>query len=273
MGKGLFDALLDSFFDSTRVGKLGEIFTEGELNLVRFFGRDGKVLRNVYVPKDGGETTEIDVLFITQKGIFVIESKNYSGWVFGDEKSTYWTVTLPSGFKNRLYNPIKQNRSHIKWLGRFLNDSTPMFSVVAFSERCELKKVSVESSDVKVIKRDRLYATIRSIWESVPDVLSQERVDELCAKLKELTDVSADAKLEHINAINENHRAPSSTKAEQPIAVAPNPSETAQADKLCPRCGAPLVLRTAKKGANAGNSFYGCSGYPKCRYIENVEAR
>ena len=34
--------------------------------------------------------------------------------------------------------------------------------------------------------------------------------------------------------------------------------------------GGTLVLRTAKKGANAGNSFYGCSNYPKCRYVQNI---
>lgn len=72
------------------------------------FGRKGKILRNVYLPKDNGETSEIDVLYITQKGIFVFESKNYSGWIFGDEKGQYWTAMLPNRQKNRFYNPIKQ---------------------------------------------------------------------------------------------------------------------------------------------------------------------
>ena len=39
---------------------------------------------------------------------------------------------------------------------------------------------------------------------------------------------------------------------------------------ICPRCGNKLVLRTAKKGQNIGNQFYGCSGYPKCKYIKNL---
>jgi restriction system protein len=33
----------------------------------------------------------------------------------------------------------------------------------------------------------------------------------------------------------------------------------------CPRCGASMVLRTARQGANAGGQFWGCSTYPKCR--------
>ena len=49
-------------------------------------------------------------------------------------------------------------------------------------------------------------------------------------------------------------------------------AETAEqeADMVCPRCGAALILRTAKKGANAGNQFYGCTAFPKCRYIRNI---
>lgn len=108
------DISLDQIFDDEWKGRRGEKLTERELNLVKFFGCDGKVLRNAYVPKSNGETSEIDVLFITQKGIFVIESKNYSGWIFGNESDRYWTVSLPGGNKSHFHNPIRQNRSHIK---------------------------------------------------------------------------------------------------------------------------------------------------------------
>jgi len=36
----------------------------------------------------------------------------------------------------------------------------------------------------------------------------------------------------------------------------------------CPRCGSELVERQAKRGTNAGNTFLGCSSFPKCRYTE-----
>lgn len=38
----------------------------------------------------------------------------------------------------------------------------------------------------------------------------------------------------------------------------------------CPKCGAPMVLRTATKGVNAGNQFWGCSKYPVCKGIVTV---
>ena len=42
-------------------------------------------------------------------------------------------------------------------------------------------------------------------------------------------------------------------------------------EMICPRCGRPLVLRTATKGASAGSNFYGCSAFPECRYTKSVD--
>ena len=43
-------------------------------------------------------------------------------------------------------------------------------------------------------------------------------------------------------------------------------------ERICPRCGAKLVLRTARKGNRAGQQFYGCTAFPKCRYVEQIES-
>lgn len=262
MSKGLIDILLSNIFDSNWIGRRGEKLTERELNLVKLFGRKGKVLRNLYVPKDNGETSEIDVVFITQKGIFVIESKNYSGWIFGDEKSPYWTISLPNKTKNKFYNPILQNKTHIKWLDRFLGGEVPLFSVIVFSERCELKKINVDNPDIHIIKRDRLYATVRSVWESNKDCLDEERLNEIYNGLEALTKIDEAAKLAHINNIQEKYQKKSKEKVTETGAH--------EKQKLCPRCGAELILRTAKKGKCAGNQFYGCSNYPKCRYTLDI---
>lgn len=53
------------------------------------------------------------------------------------------------------------------------------------------------------------------------------------------------------------------------IDVSPNAFETL----ACSRCGADMVMRTAKKGDNAGNQFWGCSNYPRCREIVDIEAQ
>ena len=269
MSKSLVDSLIDSVFDANWVGRRGEKLTERELKLVNLFGRHGKTVRNIYIPKENEETSEIDLVYITQKGIFVFESKNYSGWIFGNENDAYWITTLPNRQKNRFYNPIKQNRTHIKWLRNHVGADVPMFSVIVFSERCELKQITLESEDVKVIKRDRTYAAVRSIWDSVPDALPEDRVTELYEELKRLADVDKPTKQAHIDHIRSTYQTedPGSSQA----VMTQESSSAEPREKTCPRCGKPLVLRTAKKGANAGSQFWGCSGYPSCRYTAQVK--
>lgn len=279
MAKGILDIIVDTIFDDKWKGRYGEKLTERELKLVQLLGRKGKVLRNVYLPKDNGETSELDVIFITQKGIFVFESKNYSGWIFGDEKGMNWTAMLPNKQKNQFYNPVMQNKTHLKWMKKFVGDEIPLFSIIVFSERCELKNVTIYSEEIKVIKRDRTYAAVRDFWDKNPDVLSEEQIESLYVQLKELTNVDAAIKSAHIENIEKKYKTTSQEKRKESVEEVVEEDSTEEmlkdeADEnkmICPRCGNILVLRTAKKGHNAGKSFYGCSGFPKCRYIQNLE--
>ena len=63
-----------------------------------------------------------------------------------------------------------------------------------------------------------------------------------------------------------------SKKYEELLKVEKENAIKAESDEelICPKCGSKLVLRTAKTGQHAGNQFYGCSGYPKCKYIQNI---
>ncbi len=255
------DSILDAVLTDDFKGRYGEKLTEKELKKVSFFGCKGEILRNVYIPKDNGETSEIDVLFICQKGIFVFESKNYSGWIFGNEKDQYWTTCLAGGQKNRFYNPIKQNRTHLKWLNNYLNAEkleVPLFSIIVFSERCKLKKVITYSEGIVVIKRDKIYKNVKRLWDASADVLSDEQVELIYEKLKLYTNVDEAVKAAHVQNIKNRYKDGTNEDCN-------NVTETN--DLICLRCGSKLFLRTAKKGQNAGNQFYGCSAFPKCRYI------
>ena len=125
MGKSLIDVLLDQYiFTPEWTGRRGEKLCEKELGKLAKKGMEGEVVRNVYVPKNKvGEFSEIDACWVTRKGVFVIESKNFSGWVFGDDEQVNWTVTFPNGTKKRFYNPVKQNRTHVKWLQNELGEA------------------------------------------------------------------------------------------------------------------------------------------------------
>ena len=250
------------------IGTFGEALTEAELKWAKLFGKKGITLRNIYLPKDNGETSEIDLVYITQKGIFVIESKNYSGWIFGDEFSQFWTQSLPNKQKNRFYNPVRQNRTHIKWLKEYLGGDIFCYSIIVFSNRCELKKVQVKSEDLCVIKRDDLSGEIIYLWKKLDDSLDETQIQTITEKLRVLTNVDDAVKQAHIEDIARKQQ----PAKPQPLSKSSAESADAVTPPVCPKCGAPMILRTAKKGTNAGRQFYGCSAFPKCRAILATEA-
>lgn len=274
--------LLKVMFDK---GKYGEYLTFKYLRKYEKYGCE--FLFNAYIPKKDDENTEIDVMMISPQGIFVFESKNYSGWIFGNEKQKTWTQTLPSGrnaTKEHFFNPIMQNKTHIKYLRKIVGDDVPIYSIIVFSERCELKKVQVESQDIYVIKRNDLPKCVSMICNnSLKFIMDKKKIDEIYFNLLPLTNVSEAVKKQHIESINQKHSSnsqsniiyassPVSNKAEQNhkiLEVVNNDSDSKE-DLICPRCSSKLVLRTAKKGENAGKQLYGCSNYPKCRYIKPI---
>ena len=71
-----------------QIGKKGEEDTIHQLSRIR--GRK-YILHNIYVPlKNGKSTAEIDIILIHKKGLFVVENKNYSGWIYGEEQELKW---------------------------------------------------------------------------------------------------------------------------------------------------------------------------------------
>lgn len=97
------------------------------------------LLNNVTIPFQDG-TTQIDHILVSTKGIFVIETKNYSGWIFGDEKSKQWMQVLYR-VKSRFQNPIHQNFLHVKAVQQLLDflPKEQVHSVVVFTGNGQFK--------------------------------------------------------------------------------------------------------------------------------------
>lgn len=185
----------------------------GEMEIERIIQRNndilpGEVYRNVYVPKPNGETSEVDLVFITKKGIFVIESKNYYGYVSGS-KNKEWNVSLfdrnGNVYKYKFYNPICQNTSHIYYLRKFLkNQKCKIYSVVAFSDESKIKYFGNLDKDIFLINYKDIYHCMYNEWSSLPDNLSKNEVEEITKKLEPLTEVSKEVKKSHIEAIQKH---------------------------------------------------------------------
>lgn len=181
-------------------GNYGEFLTF--LYLEKLEGHT-KIMANLYLPKSDGSTTEIDLIMISQRGIYVFESKNYSGWIFGNEKNKNWTQMLQNRQKNRFFNPIWQNKGHISALklATEIEDNNFYKSYIIFSERCELKKITVTSPNVKVIKRSFLLRTIKEDIKASETLLTIEEVDGLYSKLQQYVCVDESVKQAHIEGV------------------------------------------------------------------------
>lgn len=265
------------------------------------FDPKAQVFFNVYIPKEDGTTSEIDALYLAPWGIVVFENKNYSGWIFGKENDSKWVQTFHRNAKYPFPNPIRQNQSHIKALMHFLDLSEDLFvPLVVFSNKVEFKSLDAGSSTV--IHTNQVRTSLKRISSHCEERISTNAQEAICEKLAPCIHVSDEIKQQHI----ENTKSRKSRKRTQADALE-TPEETASIntqdspcdpieqatpqvlptthqepqptsineseDQLekCPRCGADLVLRTTKKGERAGEQFFGCSRFPKCRYIKSLD--
>ena len=196
-------------------------------------------IHNIILPSKSG-TTQIDHLIISVYGLFTIETKNKKGWIFGSPSNKTWTQVLYNK-KYSFQNPLRQTYRQKKILAEFLSiDEGLITDVVYFVGDCKFKTPLPDN-----VLRKGLRRYIKSFKEQV---LYPEEVNEFVRELRLHKETSGLKTKDHLKSLRRR-----------------------KSDKLlCPRCGSLLVERTAKKGVNAGNSFLGCSGFPKCRYTTNI---
>ncbi|MCR5480129.1 MAG: NERD domain-containing protein [Ruminococcus sp.] len=190
-------------------GAYGEYKTYSRLRSYENAG--AKFLFNVYLPSTSKytDTTEIDVLMISDRGVFVFESKNYSGWIFGNDKQKMWTQCLPQGkgrqaIKEKFFNPVWQNNAHIKALRNLIQSNTiPVYSLIVFSERCTLKEISLYNSpNTTVLNRNELNQVVENVYSYALPSLDQGSINTLYSLLLPHSQVSDAVKQQHIEQIN-----------------------------------------------------------------------
>jgi len=130
------------------------------------------LINNIIVVNEG-ESSEIDHVVVSSFGVFVIETKNYSGKIYGNERSPYWKQYLKkSEFEFR--NPVRQNYGHVMALKKVLPDCPPeaFIPVVVFTGDAEL---NISTPTATVIKIKDLMDTIESY--NKPILSEKEKVN------------------------------------------------------------------------------------------------
>ncbi|HAM79234.1 NERD domain-containing protein [Ornithinibacillus bavariensis] len=236
------------FFINYNYATIKGRYGENRVNklLSKLDGNDYKIYHDLYIPTEENKTTQVDHVVVSPFGIFVIETKAYNGWIFGNEKSKYWTQVIYKR-KEKLFNPIWQNAGHIKGLEDYLGIEKNYFtSIIAFSNQSTFK-FKEKFTRAHVIHFRDLYKTIKA---NNATIIGNSLINNVQSKLNKLVVVDKKEKKQ----ISKQHV--------QEVKLDIAKSKTTYFDKSkCPKCDSDLVKRKGKYG-----EFLGCSNYPKCRY-------
>jgi restriction system protein len=194
---------------------------------------------NIILPARNG-TAQIDHLLVSRYGLFIVETKNIKGWIFGSKSQPKWTQVLYKR-KYSFQNPIRQTFRQKKVLCEFLGlDESTVHTVVYFVGDCKFKT----PLPANVLKS----GLGRYIKGFQYQILSYEDVDHVTWILEQYMSGTTVKRRDHVRSLRKRHASTT----------------------VCPKCGSNLVERIAKKGPNAGSKFLGCESYPKCRFTKNI---
>ncbi|UDL06109.1 nuclease-related domain-containing protein [Marinobacter sp. CA1] len=221
-------------------GKVGEFVVNASARLFLDKHRY-HLIKNVTLPTEDG-TTQIDHIIVSQYGVFVVETKNMKGWIFGKPNQRYWTQKI---FKHsqKFQNPLHQNYKHAKTLQSLLGLSDQqVHSLVVFVGDSTFKTEMPNN-----VTQGGGY--LRFIKSHSEELLSEAEVREVVEKVESgRLAASFRTNREHVAHVRE--------------IVARKEGEL-----RCPKCRGEMVKRTVKRGDNAGKEFFGCKAFPKCRGV------
>jgi len=162
----------------------------GEENICDLINKNidiySKIIRNVYIPIEN-KKTEIDIILITSFGLFIIESKNYSGYIYGSEEDYQWTQYFTDTNKNYFLNPIHQNEYHIDYISNYLKRDLSYFkSYIIFGENAKLAKINYDKNKNKnkVLYLADLIENLIEDMHNSEIILSHEDIDKIYIDLK-----------------------------------------------------------------------------------------
>jgi len=162
-------------------------------------------LSDVTLPSDDG-TTQIDHIYVSPFGVFVIETKNMQGWIFGGARQAEWTQTIYRK-KSRFQNPLRQNYKHVKTLESLLGLAPDAFkSVVVFAGDCTFKTEMPK----EICTRSNVVEHIRSFNERI---LSDEDVKKVLEKIQAFQlKPTRSVHREHVKSLKRRHSKPAGAR-------------------------------------------------------------
>ncbi len=222
-------------YGSKIMGLFGEHWTKQSLNVL---DKDKYIVLNDIMIEVNNKTYQIDHIVLSKYGIFVIETKQYNGYIKGSKYDKKWVRYIKGKAPIYYTNPIRQNYGHVKAICELLN----------ISEDKVFNIVCIPSNNVKLdIEHDGEVTTGLTIIDKITSYKEEiiSNIEELKNKIIINNIVDKNKRKEHIENINLNKEEYDSN--------------------ICPKCGGKLVERDGKY-----SKFIGCSNYHKCKYTRKI---
>lgn len=260
---------------------------------------DMVVLQDLFLERTS-LTAQIDLLALAPRRSFAFECKNLCGSIEANNRGDF-IRTFADGKKEGIYSPIAQNRRHLDLIHAMRRDSRGTLmnllvdrdfddiyrSLVVLANPKTVLNDCFAKREVKqrLVRADQLVDTMRAIngekgpgHEKTSMTVVREKAERFLARHKECPTDYVQKYRELAEGEGAGERAEKGAGEVADVEVAAGGEVPAQAPVACdppvvkcPICGSPMVLRTAKRGARAGKQFFGCSCYPACHGILNLE--
>lgn len=179
---------------AAKKGHKGEKKTSRILSKLK---KEGYTIFDDVLIKSNGRTSQIDHIAVSKYGIFVVETKNYSGLIKDDCLATKWTYN-PSGVMGKniaFYSPYRQNETHIEFLSRVMETEEEKFrSVVCFSDNAILTD-RFAMSGKHILCRHHTMLKFISMYQEV--IFTDEEVAKYCNIIKDSNIKGKKARQEH----------------------------------------------------------------------------
>lgn len=244
-------AAIKSYDTPERKGARGERMVHTALSSV-LDENAYRVLSDLILPVAGGGTTQVDHLVLSRFGVFVIETKNMSGWIFGDSDQPKWTQVQKGGKRHSFQNPLRQNYAHVKAVQEVLEiDTKILHNFVVFTGSAEPKTRMPENVAWGLAELGTL------IGRRQQCVLTDNELNAFTEKLQSQA-------LGSNRVVRTQHLQNLAKKAAEKDS---QPSQSL-GQISCPNCGSNMEKRTNRK---TGIAFWGCKNFPKCRGTQKME--
>ncbi len=257
----------------------------GEANILfelKNSNMDLVILHDIYIETEEGQSAQIDFVVIAPKITYLIECKNLYGNIEINAKGDFIRNMQYGGkwHKEGIYSPITQNMRHMEILKeccaekknlimgfgfrKYFDNFYKSLIVLANPKTVVNDRYAPKEIKNQVLRADQLVAVIKKMEADSGEIASSKK--QMKERAESLLSKTSEKRKDYVEKYKKIIEKVKSEKEE-------GKEETQKQEEtlICPKCGAPMVLRVAKKGEKAGKKFYGCSQFPKCRFIMNIE--